>query len=207
MIPANPDIPEKWQDDPAIRQVLAFMNRYDPDHAHALQVERLAMTLFSCLGSLHCMGVPERRLLCYASLLHDTGWSVPAMPHHKASMNLILSDLTIPVSDTDRRIIALIARYHRKAHPSSGHRVFCTLTRDHMQQVRWSAAILRVADALDRSHDSRVRSVSCQISERKIAIRCDTAGREIDGEENSIIMKKAALLEEVSGREIGVCLA
>lgn len=204
MTPDLPVIPEEWNEYPALEQVMALMNRCDPDHPHALQVGKLSCVLFDSLVLLHGLSRIGRSLLCYAALLHDIGWSVPAVPHHKASMNLILSDQTIPVSGHDRLIIALTARYHRKAHPSPGHPHFRTLPPDQVNLVRWSAAILRVADALDRSHDSRVRAVQCQVSERVLTIRYETTCGSMDEEDLFVIRKKAALLGEVSGREVEV---
>lgn len=193
------------REDPALRSVLTLMNRYDPDHPHAIQVGRLSLRLFGDLVPLHNLGLPDRRLLLFAALLHDTGWSIPGDPHHKASMNLILTDQTILVNPDERKIVALIARYHRKAHPSPTHRIFSSISTDQKYLVLWGAALLRIADALDRSHDSRVSLVSARISDEIITLLVDTDGKgEISGSEDTGFQKKAALLGEVSGRKIEV---
>ncbi|PKL59681.1 MAG: Ppx/GppA family phosphatase, partial [Methanomicrobiales archaeon HGW-Methanomicrobiales-4] len=162
--------------------------------------------LFDDLVLLHGLGSTERRLLCIAALLHDIGWSIPAIPHHKASMRLILTDLTIPLTPENRCISALIARYHRKAHPSLNHGSFASLSPAEQNIVRWNASLLRVADALDRQHLSLVRSISAGFTETDILIRCDTGdGKGFRSEfDEAVILKKLELLDEVSGRKTEV---
>lgn len=191
-------------EDPAIGQVLALMNRFDPDHQHALQVERLSDLLFDLLADLHGMGDLERRLLRFSALLHDIGWSVPSRPHHKASMELILADQTIPLGYDDRILVALIARYHRKAHPAPAHGTFGPLPPEKMKQVRWSAGILRLADALDRSHRSLVQNISAQCTDEVIQFHCITLGDGHPDLEEEVLEKKSALLSEASGRRLEV---
>ena len=199
------EIPGYDPEDPALRSVIALMNRYDPDPPHAIQVGRLILCLFGDLVPLHTLGLTDRRLLLYAAFLHDIGWSIPADPHHKASMNLILTDQTIPVTRDERRIVALVARYHRKAHPSLNHQGFGSLSPEQKHLVRWGAALLRVADALDRSHDSRVSSLTARISDEKITLVCDTSGKgRVPDGEDSVFLKKSTLLGEVSERKIEV---
>ncbi|PWR70586.1 HD domain-containing protein [Methanospirillum lacunae] len=188
----------------SVDPTLSFMERYDPDHPHAFQVERLSGLLFDLLTGFHGMGDPERRLLSLASLLHDIGWSVPSRPHHKASMDLILSDTTIPLTPTDRQIVALIARYHRKAHPDPSHSSFARLTNKEKWQVRWSAGILRLADALDRFHRSSVQELSIQTGEGVIQIDCRTTDDHIPEPETRVLEKKSALLSEVTGCRIEI---
>lgn len=190
--------------DPDDGPVLAFMERYDPDHPHAFQVEQLAGHLFDLLAGLHGMGEPERQSLLLASLLHDIGWSVPSRPHHKASMDLILADTTIPLNPADRQVVALIARYHRKAHPGPSHSTFARLTEDKKRQIRWSAGILRLADAFDRSHRSVVQDLTVHIGEGVIQIDCMTTDDHIPESETRVLERKSALLSEVTGCRIEV---
>ena len=189
---------------PEIEQVLALMNHYDPDPRHALQVGRLSGLIFDLLGDIHNMDSNDRRLLIFAALLHDIGWSVPSYPHHKASMNLILGDETIPINSDDRQIIAMIARYHRKAHPSPMHTAFGLLSPQKRWHVRWLAAILRLADALDRSHTSIVQTMSASCPEGIIQIYCSIRTNASPDPENQVIEKKSALLCEVAERRVNI---
>lgn len=192
------------RDDHGIEQVLKLMVRYAPDHQHALQVERLTLLLFGLLSNYHEMNDSERRILRFAAILHDIGWSTSPFPHHKGSMKLILADDTIPISPADRLLVALIARYHRKAHPCESHDGFGSLSSDKKRQVRWSAALLRLSDALDRSHRSLVQTITVHSGEGVIQFCCETVRDNHLGLEGVVLDKKSALLREVSGCQIEV---
>jgi len=187
---------------PVDEAVLDLMNQLDPDPGHAMQVMHLSSRLFDDLVGLHGFGASERRLLCIAALLHDIGWSVPASPHHKASMDLILNDTTLPLTEEHRMMISQIARYHRKAHPSLKHGPFASLSPVQQNVVRWDAALLRIADALDRSHRSLVQMISAKVTSSMIQIHCDTGqGRKSPSDyEMGVIKKKSELLNEISGK-------
>src|SRR4030095_14012958 len=69
-------------------------------------------------------------------------------------------------------LIANIARYHRKSHPSLKHVPFSQLSPFQQDVVRKLSAILRIADALDMDHQSKIKDISCKLaSSRKLAIR------------------------------------
>lgn len=190
---------DQWQE-----SVLSLMYRYDPDHSHAQQVERLACLLFHQFAGLHQMPGEVLSILSSASLLHDIGWSVCGTSHHKASMQLILADTSIPCTLRERTLMALIARYHRKAPPSMTHSRFARLTPEDQHLVCWSAALLRVADGLDAAHQSLVRDIDGMITDQEIVIRClqERAGAYIFSP--YINQKKLSLLKELSGREVTV---
>jgi exopolyphosphatase/guanosine-5'-triphosphate,3'-diphosphate pyrophosphatase len=65
-------------------------------------------------------------------------------------------------------IIANVARYHRKASPKPSHRQFAKLSTRARRVVRIGAALLRLADGLDRSHGSVVSAVTCEIGLKKV---------------------------------------
>ncbi len=188
---------------PCTDPVITLMAVRDPDPPHAIQVGILSASLYDQLAILHKMQSNTRQLLIYAALLHDIGWSTPDSPHHKASMQLILDDLTIPFSPEERSIVALIARYHRKAVPSPDHIPFGLLSSLHQDLIRWNAAILRVADALDRPHQSLVGQIIIDILIHQITIHCFTSGEEYCSSlMDSPLEKKSGLLRDVTNREI-----
>jgi putative phosphoesterase len=177
---------------------LARKCRYEREHTH--QVTRLALETFDGLKEVHQMGARERLWLQYASLLHDIGWMEGTQGHHKVAMRVIMSDAALPFGRVERQIVALVARYHRKALPSPRHKHYRNLGEADQNRVRVLAGILRVADGLDRGHENVVRSVRCKLSDRRIVVVCDTRGpaeMELAG-----AARKADLLEEVFGRPL-----
>ena len=126
------------------------------DWAHARQVTRLSSQLFHETQPLHHLNDTDLRLLERAALLHNTGMMIESRRHHKHSFRLI-KDAHLPdFSPEERFEIACIARYHRRALPSKDHEEFAALSRSAQQRVSALAALLRVTDALDYNHDSRV---------------------------------------------------
>lgn len=126
------------------------------DWPHARQVARLAAQLFEATQPLHELDVHALRLLDRAALLHNTGMLIEARRHHKHSYRLI-KETTLPdFSKEERHEIACIARYHRRALPSTSHEEFAALSRKARKRVSALAALVRIADALDYSHDGRV---------------------------------------------------
>jgi exopolyphosphatase/guanosine-5'-triphosphate,3'-diphosphate pyrophosphatase len=81
---------------------------------------------------------------------------IEARRHHKHSFRLINEAKLPDFSDEERFEIACIARYHRRALPSTSHEEFAALSRQARQRVSMLSALLRIADALDYSHDGRV---------------------------------------------------
>lgn len=132
------------------------------DWPHARQVMRLSTQLFEATQPLHKLDEQALRLLERAAFLHNTGMMVESRRHHKHSFRLI-KDAPLPdVSSEERYEIACIARYHRRAMPSLSHEEFATLKRPARKRVSALAALLRVADALDYSHDGRVLSLAAE---------------------------------------------
>lgn len=126
------------------------------DWPHARHVMRLSAQLFEATQPLHQLDEHALRLLERAAFLHNTGMMIESRRHHKHSFRLIKEAKLPDFTDEERYEIACIARYHRRAMPSSSHEEFAALKRPARKRVSALSALLRVADALDYSHDGRV---------------------------------------------------
>ena len=131
--------------------------RYGIDEAHAQNVETAAVALFDELKEEHQLGGHERMLLRCAAILHDIGIYVNARAHHKHSMYLIQNSDLFGLTRHDMQIVAIVSRYHRKAVPSPAHPEFAALPLEDRMTVAKLAALLRVADALERTHRAAPR--------------------------------------------------
>jgi len=74
------------------------------------------------------------------------------------------------VPPADQVVIANVARYHRGAPPRKKHRNYGALDRELRARVRRLAAILRVADGLDRGHTGAVKTLRVRWVRRAIRI-------------------------------------
>jgi len=98
------------------------------------------------------------------------------------------------------RIIALAARHHRKVEPKKDRGLMRLLTKGDRRRVRYLAAILRIADALDRTHARLVRAVRCSVSPKTVDVRIDADG---DPElEIWAARRKGDLFEELAERKL-----
>ncbi len=187
---------------------LAQSCEYDAQHSH--QVARLALRLFDELRSVHGLGPQERLWLQYAALLHDTGMIEGKKGHHKASLRIILESPILPFGKTQRRIIGSVARYHRGALPRERHRQFSRLKPTTRRVVRVLAAILRLANALDHSHQGVIQDIVCDLSPKKILVRCTThpgpspESRLPAETERLNALQRGDLLEQVLERKLAV---
>ncbi len=180
----------------AVRQFAAACG-YESEHCE--HVTFLAERLFDALRPLHGLEGGARLCLTCAGLLHDIGWIDGQKGHHKRSMEMILSEMSLPFSPAERAMVALTARYHRKAMPNPKHKVYASLSRARKMTVDVLAAILRAADGLDRSHVSAIADVQVIIEPMRIEVVCRTHGDA--GTELCIARKKADLMERVFGRK------
>ncbi len=141
---------------------LARKCQYDPVHTH--HVARLCLQLFDQTAPVHKLGEREREWLEYAAILHDVGYLINSRQHHKHSYYLIKNCDLVGFTADEIELIANIARYHRKAIPEDDHRTLKDLSEDLRDTLTVLGGILRVGDALDRSHFGVVQSVRCTVS-------------------------------------------
>jgi exopolyphosphatase/guanosine-5'-triphosphate,3'-diphosphate pyrophosphatase len=172
----------------------------DFEHRHARQVAKLSLKLFDKLQPLHRMGNSERIWLRVASLLHDVGKSVSGVYHHKASRDIIVNEANLPFRKRVRKMIGLVARYHRGALPGDSHKYYRGLKDDEKQCVKVLAAILRLADGLDAGHEGLVTDLACEVQRKRMVLYI--LGR--DGVDLHKAVKKADLFEQVFGREVEI---
>lgn len=127
------------------------------DLVHAEHIAGLAHQLLEALPGAGLPEPGEPELVEAAALLHDVGMAVDYDDHHKHSSYLILGSGLPGFTPREVALIALMARYHRKGTPSLG--ALAPLCRDGDEQlVLRGAALLRIAEQLERNRDQVVRA-------------------------------------------------
>jgi exopolyphosphatase/guanosine-5'-triphosphate,3'-diphosphate pyrophosphatase len=137
----------------------AICKKYAVDMQHAKQVAVLSEDLFA--GLKDTLGLKKDALLylTLAAYLHDIGAFIHNRAHHKHSEYIINSLNIARLKEEEVRLIACIARYHRKAIPSLAHPLYSSLPQDQKILVQKLSAILRLANSLDRSHKQKIKKV------------------------------------------------
>jgi exopolyphosphatase/guanosine-5'-triphosphate,3'-diphosphate pyrophosphatase len=141
------------------RSVIELAERCNYWPEHAAQVARLAAALFDQTRAIHGLTDREREWLEYAALLHDIGVHISYERHHRHSYYLIKNGDLRGFDPEEIETIALIARYHRQATPKRRHEGYGDLPRRRRRTIRTLAAIVRLAESLDRSHAQSIASV------------------------------------------------
>ncbi len=172
--------------------------RYLFDKKHVGQVERLSLVMFDKLAKSYGMGERERLLLRGAAILHDIGKYICMRSHSSYSYQLIMATDIIGFSDRDKKIIALAAYYHaNKLFEQSSSAP--AVDKDLVAIVAKLAAILRMADAMDRSYLQKIRQCSVNIKDKKMTV---LATSKVDlALEEWTFAAKASFFEEVYGLE------
>ena len=156
------------------QNAVRFGKRCGFDQKQSQHVAQLAVSIFDQTADIarHTHNTPNnwatednRRILETAALLRDVGYFINYKAHHKHSYHLIVHAEIEPFDARQRELIALTARYHRKANPKKKHNAFNALHKDDQHTVRALAAILRVADGLDRTHAGLISKVTLERDE------------------------------------------
>jgi len=165
-------------EDALARESLALRARYDEEPSHSDHVAVLALEIFDGLRPWHGYGSRPRDLLQSAALLHDIGWSQTpdGKNHHKWSARLIQEYAWKNLTLEEAPLVAQIARYHRKAPPEADHAEFEALKASAQKSVMILGGILRIADALDRTHTGKIARVEAVAGREEIRIRVQPAG-------------------------------
>ena len=188
------------QEAAVVEGLRAFGRRCGYRAEHGEQVAQLSLSLFDQLREQHRLGEEERSLLHAAAMLHDVGAFVSYNRHHKHSYYLLYHADLPGYTDRERELIATIARYHRRSSPKDRHEEFQRLTPEERIVVRRLAALLRVADGLDRGHRRHVRSIDVKRRGKRTEIDVKAEpGSEL---EVWSAKQKSDLLQEILGGEI-----
>ena len=147
--------------DQKLRGVHAVGRRFGYEEGHAHHVAKLAANIFDGIAAPENLSRHHRTLMLAAALLHDVGYHIAHESHHKHSYYLIANSELTGFSEAERSVIANAARYHRGSLPKDRHPPYAVLNAADKETVNRLGAIVRLADALDRSHDCRVQKVTC----------------------------------------------
>ncbi|MCI0450248.1 MAG: Ppx/GppA family phosphatase [Chlorobi bacterium] len=153
------------------KSVMHIAENFRIEKEHAMHVTGLALKIFDQTKKLHTLGSTEKEYLEAAAILHEVGSFVSHSQHHRHSYYLIRNSEMLGFTEGEKEIIANIARYHRKSHPKAKHLDFAKLSTEDQLIIRKLAAILRVADGLDRSHTSSVKNIETKYDNNTVTFK------------------------------------
>ena len=158
------------------RSVIELAERCSWEAEHSHRVAALALTMFDRTTRIHELGDREREWLEYAGFLHDVGNHISYERHHKHSYYLIKNGDLRGFEPDEIDLIALVARYHRRAQPRDEDDGLGALKKPLRRTVEVLSAFLRLAETLDRSRHGVVRGLDVRERLGELRIKVQAVG-------------------------------
>ena len=171
-------------------------NRYMGSRDRSATLQSIALNIYDAMKKVHGLGKRERLLLTLATLLHDCGKYISMVNLGECSYNIIMSTEIIGLSHREREIVANVVKYNHLpfAYYDVISRGSGVSEQDYLIMAKLTA-ILKVANALDRSHKQKFRDVKTVLKDGKLEIQVDT--RDDITVEKGLFKKRADFFEEV----------
>lgn len=137
-------------DDPRDTSIDALMQRYGIDRTQAKRVEDTVLRLFDQVAARWNLGDDERRMLVWAARVHELGLAIAHSQYHVHGAYVLEHSDIAGFSRQQQLFLAALVRNHRR---NISNKSLDALPDRLQAQVRRSAALLRLAVLLHRSHE------------------------------------------------------
>ncbi len=179
--------------------------KFNVDLEHAKHVANLSETLFKALKNILGLNEEDLLYLLLAAYMHDVGTYVSNRSHHKHSEYIISSLNLFRLTDEEVKVIACIARYHRRTSPLKTHLIYSSLPQEKQILVQKLSALLKIANALDSSHKQKIKKMDVVVGKN------EEVSLVIYTKDNFILEKmnffeKKEPFEEITGNKISLVM-
>ena len=159
---------------------------YSP-HIDALT--QMATLIFDTMKKIHGLGKRERLLLQVAAILHDCGKYISLANGPLCSYDIIMASEIIGLTHMEREIVAYTVLYN--TYPLPAYEDFeSDISRESYVVIAKLSAILRVSNAMDRSHKQKFKNVRAAVKGKELVITIET--------DDDIALEKALFDAKVS---------
>ncbi|MEE2695729.1 MAG: Ppx/GppA phosphatase family protein [Cyanobacteriota bacterium] len=155
------------------RTVMHHAHKYGVSISRAERIAAFALELWDqTRGCLHRAPESSRQLLWAAAMVHRCGLRINTSAYHKHSWYLVQNGELLGYSHSEQRVIASLARYHRKSLPKKRHESWSPLSHQEKALVERLSLLLRLAVAMDRRPGGAVKRVvaSCTAKQLKLQL-------------------------------------
>ncbi|MDO5132222.1 MAG: HD domain-containing protein [Eubacteriales bacterium] len=172
--------------------------RYRGSEERSGTIGGIALRIFESTKKLHGMGGREKLLLQLAATLHDCGKYISMTNLAQCGYNIIKSTEIIGISQVEQEIVANVVRFN---HEQFAFKKLMSeesaLDEASCMTIARLTAILRVANALDRSHRRKFSDLQIRNQDRKMIITVETPAD--ISLEKGLFGERAEFFEEVFG--------
>lgn len=174
-----------------LNEVRGISRRYKGNTAHIQYISDIALQIFDATKKVHGLSKRERLILQLAALLHDCGKYISIHNAAECSYNIIMATEIIGLSHKERKMLAQIVKYNTIAIENDTDLTVIKLT-----------AILRVANALDRSHKQKLTNCRFELKDNELLIHAKA--KEDITLEKGLFVDKTEFFEEVYGIKVTI---
>ena len=181
-------------DDDILASARNIAKRYQCSKSHIKALEDLALNIFDHTKKIHGMSARERLLLQIAVILHGVGKYISLSDVGECSYSIIMATEIIGLSHMEREIVANVVKYNTMPFGYYDE-MSSRLGKKEYLIVAKMTAMLRIVNAMDRSHKQKFQNVRVALKDGEMVITVTTD--EDITLEKGLFPDKAAFFEEV----------
>ena len=172
----------------------AMAKRYDSYLPHLTALEAISMEIFDAVKKEHKLTDRDRLLMRVICILHDCGKYISISSANECSYTIIMSSEILGLSHKERLLIASVVSTNR-GNEYSYEEIASDFTPEEYMKYLKFLAILRVSNALDRSHKQKFSSIKITLKENILQISLES--KYSIALEKGLFDTKAEFFEEV----------
>lgn len=182
--------------DDIISAAWEIAQRYQSNIAHVQLVVNNCLKVFDEIKKYHGLSDRERLLLHIAAILHDCGKYVSTLEPGDSCYNIIAGTEIIGLSHIERMMVANIAKYNTDDFDYEDV-LLQEMDKDSYLTITKLTAILRICNALDRTHKQKFKKLSVAITGKEMILSTETFDNIVI--ERGLFEDKALLFEDIYG--------
>ena len=172
----------------------AIARRYGSYLPHLKALETMSLQIFDAVKKTHKLTPRDRLIMQVVCILHDCGKYISISEAPQCTFTIIMASEILGLTHKERLLIAYITSSNRKGELTYEEMAYEFQPEEYMKYLKL-LAILRIANAMDRSHKQKFKQIHISLKDDKLYIGFE-AKDSIDLEKG-LFESKADFFEEV----------
>ncbi len=172
----------------------AIARRYGSFMPHLKALQSISLQIFDSVKKIHKLSKRDRLLMQVVCILHDCGKYISISEASQCTFTIIMSSEILGLSHNERLMVAYICSSNRKGELSY-EEMASDFSQDEYMKYLKLLAILRVANAMDKSHKQKFKRIYMTLKEDVLSIAIET--KDSMELERGLFESKADFFEEV----------
>lgn len=168
-------------DDDVISAARSLSERYMCYSPHIDALSEMSEKVFDAMKKIHGMGKREKLLLKVAAIVHDCGKYISLANNGDCAYEIIMSSEIIGLTHLERQIVAFTVKYNAQSLPEY-EEIANRLDKKSYLIIAKLTAILKLSNAMDRSHKQKFKNVKISLKDRNLYITIES--------EDTILLEK-----------------